>query len=195
MTPGPGAEARPPLSLEDFEELARKAPETVTLEFINAKLEVKPVPDHLHGAILMWLLERCLQHRPDLRLYPEQGVRTESYRKGRARADGALAPYDHFVTQEGEWADPDGVLMTVEITSFDRDTNLRDRVEKRDGYAAAGIPVYLLVDRDAEELVVYSEPRKGAYKVRTSHPYGDAVKLPEPVSITLETEKLKDYTR
>lgn len=195
MTPSPGTEARPPLSLEDFEELARKAPETVTLEFINAKLEVKPVPDQLHRAMVMWLLTECMRQRPELLLYPEQDLKVEAYRKGRAIADGALAPVDHFVKHDGEWADPDGVLMTVEVTSWDRDTNLRDRVQKRDGYAAAGIPVYLLVDRDAEELVVYSEPRRGAYKACTSHPYGDAVKLPEPVSITLETEKLKDYTR
>ncbi|MFF5566130.1 Uma2 family endonuclease [Streptomyces sp. NPDC012623] len=82
--------------------------------------------------------------------------------------------------------------MTVEVTSHDRATDLRDRVEKRDGYAAAGIPGHLLVDREAQEVVVYTDPLKGAYKSRTSDQYyGDTVKLPDPVRITLETEKLK----
>lgn len=85
--------------------------------------------------------------------------------------------------------------MTLEVTSYDYDTNLRDRVEKRDGYAATGIPVYLLIDRDTEELVVYSDPREGVYESRTLHPFGATVKLPDPVLITLETEKLKDYSR
>ncbi|MFD7090245.1 MULTISPECIES: Uma2 family endonuclease [unclassified Streptomyces] len=199
MTPSPSsspcAEVRPQMSVEDFEELARKAPETVLLEFINGKLEVKPLPDQLHGAIAMWLLRQCMQQRPELALYPEQGLKVETYRNGRARADGALAPLDHFVGQDGEWADPDGVLMTVEVTSHDHDTDRRDRIEKRDGYAAADIPVYLLIDRDAEELVLYADPRKGKYQTRTSHSYGSTVKLPAPVGITLETEKLKDYTR
>ncbi|MER8067482.1 Uma2 family endonuclease [Streptomyces sp. NPDC094034] len=183
------------MSVEDFEELARKAPETVLLEFINGKLEVKPVPDQLHGAIAMWLLRQCMQQRPELALHPAQGLLTETYRNGRARADGALAPLDHFVDQDGEWASPDGVLMTVEVTSHDHDTDRRDRTEKRDGYAAADIPVYLLIDRDAEEMVLYTDPRKGKYQTRTTRPYGATVKLPHPVSITLETEKLKDYTR
>lgn len=83
--------------------------------------------------------------------------------------------------------------MAVEVTSHDSDTDLRDRVEKRDGCAASGIPVYLLVDRDTEKLVVYSEPERGEYLTRTSHAYGATVTLPTPVSITLETGKLKDY--
>ncbi|WP_446037531.1 Uma2 family endonuclease [Streptomyces sp. SID1143] len=182
----------PQMPVEDFEELARTAPETVSLEFINGKLEVKPMPDGDHGAIVMWLLERCMRQRPDLRLYPEQGLKVGGYRKGRARPDGALAPEDHFVGQ-GEWADPDGVLMAVEVTSHDPDTDRRDRREKRDGYAAVGIPVYLLVDRDACTLTCYSEPEGGAYRNRKSHPYGATVELPDPVGIALETEKLKDY--
>ncbi|MGW3654420.1 Uma2 family endonuclease [Streptomyces sp. NPDC005151] len=191
MTPSTADHAQ--MSVEEFEQLARSAPETVTLEFINGKLEVKPVPDQIRGAIVMWLLRQCMQHRPELALYPEQGLQVETYRGGRARADGALAPLDHFVGQTGEWAAPDGVLMTVEVTSHNSDTDRRDHVEKRDGYAAAGIPVYLLIDRDAEKLVVYTDPHKGEYRSRTSHAYGDTVSLPAPVGITLDTDKLKNY--
>jgi hypothetical protein len=52
--------------------------------------------------------------RKDLWLYPERGLKVERYRKGRARPDGTLAPAGIFV-DAGEWADPDPVLMTVEI--------------------------------------------------------------------------------
>ncbi|WP_424891497.1 Uma2 family endonuclease [Streptomyces sp. XH2] len=183
---------RPQMLVEDFEQIARSAPETVTLELINGKLEVKPVPDGDHGEIYMWLLEQCMQQRPDLRLYPDRGLKTESYRQGRARPDGALAPRRHFAGC-GEWADPAAVLMTVEITSYDSDTDLRDRKEKRDGYAGAGIPIYLLVDRDDSAVVVYSEPRDGKYRTHRSYPYGDVVKIPDPVGVTLETEELKGF--
>lgn len=80
------------LSVEDFEQLARTSPETVTLELINGKLEVKPVPDGDHGTTFMWLLRQCMQHRPELDLHPDQGLMVEAYRQGRARPDGALAP-------------------------------------------------------------------------------------------------------
>lgn len=189
----PSTADQPQMLVDEFEDISRNAPETVRLEFINGKLEVKPMPDGDHGAIIMWLLRVCMQQNPELALYPEQGLKAEQYRKGRARPDGALAPLDHFVGQ-GEWADPDGVLMTVEVTSHARDTDRRDRREKRDGYAAAEIPVYLLVDRDACALTVYSCPEGGTYRSRTSHGFGDTVLLPDPVGFALETAKLKDYT-
>lgn len=182
-----------PIDVEDFEELARVAPETVTLELINGKLGVKPVPDHLHGAIVMWLLRQCMQQRPELALYPEQGLKVPTYRKGRARPDGTLAPLDHFIVQDGEWASPEGVLMTVEVTSHDSDTDRRDRQEKGRAYSYVGIPVFLLVDRDNDTLVVHSLPQDGVYQKRRSYHYGSTVRLPSPVAITLETEKLKDY--
>ncbi|MEV7495416.1 Uma2 family endonuclease [Streptomyces anulatus] len=182
------------LSVEDFEQLARTSPETVTLELINGKLEVKPVPDGDHGTIFMWLLRQCMQHRPDLDLHPEQGLMVEAYRQGRARPDGTLAPRRHFAGQ-GEWAPAEGVLMTVEVTSYDHVTDRRDRNEKPHGYAASNIPVYLLIDRESGTLVVHSEPDKGRYRQQHSYDYGDAVPLPGPVDITLDTEELKNYAR
>jgi Uma2 family endonuclease len=177
----------------EFEELARTAPETVTLEFIDGRLEVKPVPDGDHDEIIMWVQRQCMRHRPELGLYRERGLKTEAYRKGRARPDGALAPEGHF-KGHGEWSDPEGVLMAVEVTSHDSDTNRRDRLEKRDGYAAAHIPVYLLIDRDEQTVNVFTRPENGRYRNLVTQPFGDTVELPDPVAITLETAKLKDFT-
>jgi Uma2 family endonuclease len=164
---------RPQMLVEEFEELAHAAPETVTLEFINGRLEVKPVPDGNHSEIVMWLVRQCMQHRPELSLYSERGLKTEAYRKGRARVDALLAPPGTFAG-DGEWSDPDGVLMAVEVTSHDSDTNQRDRIDKR-------------------TVSVYRRPEDGRYRSVTTLVFGDPVKLPAPVGFTLETEQLKDY--
>jgi Uma2 family endonuclease len=181
-----------PLGVEDFEELDRRAPETVRLEYINGKLGVKAMPEGNHTSIFMWLLRQCMQQRPDLDLAPERGVKAEAYRKGRARTDGFLAPVDHF-SVDGEWSETDGALMAVEITSHDRDTDQRDRIDKPIGYAEAEIPVYLLVDRDNTTVTVFSEPKDGRYQQSLSYAWGATVAIPHPVGITLHTEKLKDY--
>ncbi|MES4905994.1 MULTISPECIES: Uma2 family endonuclease [unclassified Streptomyces] len=183
--------------VEEFEEIASAAPETVTLEFINGRIEEKCVPDGDHDEIVKWLQKRCMQHRPDLWLYAgERGLKVETYRKGRARPDGVLAPDGRFAG-DGEWSDPDGVLMTVEVTSHDGDTDRRDRIEKPAGYAAAGIPVYLLVDRDACEVIVHTnpDPESGRYRDIHQAGFGEQVTLPEPVGITLDTDVLKNYVR
>ncbi|MEV7545147.1 Uma2 family endonuclease [Streptomyces sp. NPDC089915] len=190
----PSFAEHPQMTAEEFEQIARTAPETVTLEFIQGKLEVKPVPDGDHDEIVMWVLRHCMQQRPELALYPERGLAVEKYRSGRARPDGVLAPVGTFAGT-GEWADPAGVLMVLEVTSHDADTDRRDRNEKRDGYAAAGIPVYLLIDRDTCAVTVHSDPGTGRYHQSPSFPYGATVKIPTPVGITLNTESLKDFTR
>ncbi|GAA2602564.1 hypothetical protein GCM10009863_14910 [Streptomyces axinellae] len=87
------------------------------------------------------------------------------------------------------------MLMTVEVTSYDRDTDSRDRREKPAAYAAVGIPVPLLVDRDECTVTVHSGPEHGRYRDTHTVAFGEQVALPEPVGITLETEEFKRYVR
>ena len=154
---------------EEFDEATRilaRSIESIRLELIDGKIRSRVVPDGDHGRIIQWLTRICMQSRPELWLHPEQGLKVQEYRKGRARPDGALAPMDDFVGQ-GEWADPTPVLMAVEVTSYDADTDHRDRVEKPRAYAQTNIPVYLLIDRDSCEVTVYSEPDGGRYEMPT----------------------------
>ncbi|GGY32663.1 Uma2 family endonuclease [Streptomyces anulatus] len=185
------------LTQDVFEELARsaiRAEEALRLEFVNGKLGVKAVPDGDHGRIIAWLTQICMQSDPSRWLFGEQGLRVESYRKGNARPDASLAPIDAFVGQ-GEWASPDDVLMVVEVTSYDEDTDRRDRVEKPRAYAETSIPVYLLIDRDSCEVKVHSGPDGVRYEQVVTVPYGKTVTLPDPVGIELDTEPLKNWTR
>ncbi|MEV5932173.1 Uma2 family endonuclease [Streptomyces sp. NPDC052079] len=187
----PTTEHRPQMSVEEFEELERHAPETVRLEFINGKVQVKAVTDGNHDQIVAWLQRLCMQHRPELWLYAERGMKVEAYRRGRARPDGVLAPFG-FAKGHGDWSEAEGVLMTVEVTSHDADTHQRDRVEKPGGYAAAGIPVCLLVDREDRTVTVFSDPEDGRYRLQVNKPFGAVIDLPDPVNITLDTEPLED---
>lgn len=185
---------RPQMLPEDFEALAEQAARTnegLRLEFVYGKLGVKAVPDGGHGRIIQWLMRICIQARPELYLH-DQGLRIETYRKGRARPDGVLAPNETFVA-EGEWADPEPVLMVVEVTSYDSDTDRRDRVEKPRAYAESGIPVYLLIDRDTREVTVYSEPDGVRYERTLTVPFGKHAALPDPVGITLDTAALTEW--
>lgn len=87
--------------------------------------------------------------------------------------------------------------MAVEVTSTDDGTNSRDRQEKPAAYAATGVPVHLLVDRDSGEAVVHINPdrKSGCYRDIHRAPFGEPVTLPDPVGITLDTEITKNYVR
>ncbi|MFD3617022.1 Uma2 family endonuclease [Streptomyces sp. NPDC058676] len=184
------------LSVDMFEriaEFAEREDETVRFEFIDGRIGLRKVTNGNHSTIVMWLIRQCMQARPELDLDPTQGLKVEGYRNGRALPDGALAPVGYFAGQ-GDWADPDGVLMTIEITSYDADTHDRDRVEKPRGYAEAGVPVYLLIDRENASVVVHSKPDpEDGYRDIHTVKIGDMVTLPDPVGITLDTDRLKPY--
>ncbi|GEB51900.1 Uma2 family endonuclease [Streptomyces cacaoi] len=191
-------ERRAQMPVAEFEQLAHlvgKESESVRLEFIDGRIGAKGMPDGDHNEIVRWVARRCMQHRPDVWMYSgDQGLKVERYRGGRARPDGTLAP-DGLFAGQGEWADPQGVLMTVEVTSYDADTHRRDREDMPAGYAAAGIPVYLLVDREHGTVTVCSAPDrdKGEYTVTQTVRFGACLVLPEPVGAVLETAELKRF--
>ena len=140
------------LNTEDFEALEAAAPESIRLELVNGRLEVRSVPDGDHGEIVMWLLQCCLQQRLELGLYPNQGLVTEAFGQGRSRPDGTLVVRGYFKGR-GEWSDASGVLMVAEVAPSQPGNDVEAKLR---GYASAGIPVYLLIDRQCGEAVVYT---------------------------------------
>ncbi|MFF0535359.1 Uma2 family endonuclease [Streptomyces coelicoflavus] len=190
------AEHTSQMSVDEFETIASAAPETVTLEFIDGRIGVKQVTDGDHDTIVSWLAKRCIQARPDLDVYHARGLRVDGYRQSRARPDAVLVPEAHFAGY-GEWADPAGALMVVEVTSYDSDTDRRDRHEKPAVYGQAGIPLYLLIDRDICTITVHSGPDRqvGGYRDARVTKFGETLVLPDPVGIELDTEILKNYVR
>ncbi|WP_228833470.1 Uma2 family endonuclease [Nocardia brasiliensis] len=123
---------------EDFEVIERsvaRQTEGVQLELINGRLGVRDRPGGDHGRLLNWLLLLLLPLNPRLFLHVTgQGLCVGRNREGRARPDGVLAPRGAF-RGAGEWASADQVVLAVEVTSHDSDTNRRDRVEKPVVYA------------------------------------------------------------
>ncbi|MGW4740924.1 Uma2 family endonuclease [Nocardia xishanensis] len=102
------------------------------------------------------------------------------------RVDGAVAPRGYF-RAEPPWADASGVVLILEITSGrDRDAEV-DRVEKRDAYAQAAIPVYLLVDRHHGEVTVFWAPGQGHYAQQATAKFGAPLHLPAPFDFELDT--------
>src|SRR6266702_660771 len=103
---------------------------------------------------------------------------------GRFLPDLTVARRGYFSRDEPSgWRSPDGVALVVEITCSNPD---KDRGAKRRGYAGAGIPLYLLIDRKAKQTVLFSEPRDGDYAVTARSPIDEPIPLPEPFSFTLE---------
>jgi Uma2 family endonuclease len=177
---------------ETIAQIVEREAEGVHVEFIRGRMEVKPPPDGTHNGILNWLLLFFVPFMPKFFLHREQGLVVGTSRQGRARPDGVVASFTAF-RDAGEWRSPDPVLMAVEVTSYEAEAARRDRVEKPVAYAESGIPIYLLIDRDEAEAVVYSVPEEGKYRDVHRCAIGRTLDLPDPIGLTLDTAPLLEW--
>jgi len=165
--------------LAAFEELG--VPSGYRAELIEGEIVVSPPPDGHHEQVLSRVTKQL--HRRSATDVDVAGTKGTITPTGRFIPDLATARAGLFADAE-PWMPADGLLLVVEVTS---DHPNRDREQKRRGYAAAGIPLYLLVDRSRDEVVLYSAPADGDYHTRQQQPIGKGIELPAPFSFTLDT--------
>lgn len=170
--------------LEAF--LALDTPPGYRAELIDGEIIVTPPPDGNHETAFSKIMKQIVRRSSaDLDVSAHKGLITPL---GRFIPDLTIGPEGIFADKE-PWMSTEGVLMVMEVTS--RDPN-RDRVAKRKGYAAAGIPLYLLLDRQERSVVLHSEPDldAGDYLIVHNASYGKDVPLPAPFDFALETVDL-----
>lgn len=154
-------------------------------ELVDGEIIVSPTPDGQHETVVVavddWVrdLHGLRLHRNLTLISPE----------GEYVPDGIAAPKGAFAGREWH-SKPDGVVMVLEVTSGgrrDRKGAERDRGPKRRGYAAAGIPLYLLIDRLDGRATIFSEPRGDDYARTVSVALGEDLPVPVPLEGVLPT--------
>ncbi|WP_354642426.1 Uma2 family endonuclease [Kitasatospora camelliae] len=164
--------------------LALDTPPGFKAELIEGEIVVTPPPDGEHETVVGRIAKQVFrQGSTDVDFAPGAGLIVPD---GRYIPDGTFTSVGAMLDRESWWK-PDGVLMVVEVTSSDP---RKDRDAKRRGYAAASIPLYLLVDRQANRLVLHSGPARGDYSTTTGVPLGDPLPLPAPFGFDLDTAGL-----
>ena len=150
-------------------------------ELIAGEIVVNPPPHGSHEQIFAKLNSQLMKKSAiEVEVSGHRGIETPL---GDYIPDMTVTEPDTF---EGAppWGTSAGILMLVEITSS---MTASDRVDKRRAYAAAGIPLYLLVDRQNLESVLFSRPDVEArdYRADIRVPFGSDLELPAPFSFTL----------
>lgn len=78
--------------------------------------------------------------------------------------------------------------LVVEVTS--KSNARHDRVSKPAAYAAAGIPLYLLVDAwapDGPTAMLHGEPKDDVHRPLRSVKFGEPIELPAPFDLVIDT--------
>ncbi len=186
------AMAHEPLSqadvlLEGF--LALETPEGFRAELIEGEIVVTPPPDGDHEDCIGLIVTQVIRgSRTDMQFSGNKGLRLKSggaCPKNHAIPDGTFAPTALRLYRGADpWMPCDGVAMVLEVTSS---KPRADREAKRRCYARGGIPLYLLVDREASSITLFSDPEKDEYREHCTRPFGKPVALPEPFAFDLDT--------
>ncbi|MET9934041.1 MULTISPECIES: Uma2 family endonuclease [unclassified Streptomyces] len=183
-----------------FELCGAEAPEGSRVELIEGEVHVSPLGDGQHAEVVAELCDRFTDRERQIGCYTGIGLKAPGVPAepgGPDRTDGragpignrllpdlVLAPRGSF-KNELVWQSPDPVLLVAEVTSSS--TASRDRVQKIRAYARAGIPLYLLIDREAGEAAVCSGPAGDDYDHKSVHKLGTPVPIPAPLGFTLDT--------
>jgi Uma2 family endonuclease len=173
----------PGLSVEEaFDMFSAVAPKGWRVELIEGEIHVTPPANGEHEEIVSEVTDQVVQRRKEQRIRSYTGIGLflpGASVSGKVEPDIVLAPKGSFDDQ-AEYHDPSAVLLVVDVAG-------NDRVKKIRGYARAGIPVYLLIDRESEQAVVCTEPSGEDYGAKAAYKLGEVVPLPDPLGFDLDT--------
>lgn len=162
-------------------------PEGYRVEIIGGVIVVSPAPAGKHGRVLWRLVETLLSHLPEgYGMESNLGVDKHPGGDDYAIPDLFIAPEKILDTTSSSVL-PDEVIFVAEVVS--QSSQLIDRHGKRRQYAESGIPVYLIVDPFAGELLLLSDPHKGAYRAQHTVSWGEELALPEPTAAVIDSSR------
>lgn len=162
-------------------------PEGSKVEIIEGIVTVSPPPSKDHNTTAALLQRRLYTKIPESwELYQTLGLEVPGA-QGLFVPDLAVLPVESVVGS-GNRVPADEAELVVEITS--KSNANHDRIKKVQGYARAGVPLYLLLDpwhSGRPTATLYGAPEDGTYRVLASVEYGEKLTLPEPFDLTLDT--------
>lgn len=167
------------------------APEGCKVEIIEGIVTAAPPPNTKHNltaARVQRLLYTVIPE--DWNIYQTLGVELPG-QSGLFVPDLAVVPDAAVDGGPPTHIPADTLELVVEVTS--PSNAVHDRVQKLRSYAAAAVPLYLLLDRcrpGTSIATLYGEPEDGHYRVLETVKYGEELPLPAPFDVTLDTGSL-----
>lgn len=188
--------------LDDRIEMAEECVE-LTLDVLFEWLEKMPIPEGTkveivggnifrspqrqnHWEIIFGIAEQLRAKYPRKRLASDVRIDFPGHLNGFACDLAAMAERS-VKDSRGRWRYQD-VEFVAEVVS--KDTAANDHGPKKDAYAAAEVPAYLIVDPYTGEWHLHTLPKDGKYHSNVSFSFGEDIDLTgTPVGLVIETDE------
>jgi Uma2 family endonuclease len=164
-------------------------PEGSKVEIIEGIITVSPAPAYRHNVIAARIQRHLYSVIPeDWEIFQTLAIAVPS-RLGMLIPDIVVAPLRED-TDTDTYIPAALAELVVEVTS--KSNARHDRISKPAAYAAAGIPLYLLVDRWAPEgptATLYGDPKGDVYRPLSTTKFGEPIKIPAPFDLVIDTSE------
>ncbi|MFF2638778.1 Uma2 family endonuclease [Streptomyces niveus] len=159
------------------------------VEIIGGVIRIAPLPDASHARTLTDLTLACVaaeSHGAGPEVLQAIGLWLPTGPEDFAIPDLAVvdADFEDHLVQFNCYA-PAAFRLVVEVTYLNFQHDLRDKVT---AYAEAGIPVYVIVDREHDRLRVLTDPVAGDYVNHRVHAPGEHVVLPDSIGAEVKLD-------
>jgi Uma2 family endonuclease len=145
---------------------------------------VSPLPSGRHGLIFARLQAQLNRLLPP-QLPVTNTVTLEMTATGERYVPDLLVMHEDALNRDAWLLPAADAELVAEIVS--RSNSHQDRVVTVRGYAASGVPVYLLVDPLEQQVTRCYEPSGGLYQQVHRVPFGAGIALPPPCAGKLDT--------
>ncbi|MFJ1655687.1 Uma2 family endonuclease [Streptomyces sp. NPDC088337] len=160
-------------------------PEGFKTEIVEGGIFVTPQRD-THWEIIAAIYDQLRTKYPRKRVKSDVRIDYPGHLNGFASDVVALAE-DAQKDEKGHWR-PGDVELVAEVIS--QGTARNDYGPKKDAFAAAEVPVYLIVDPYTGTWHLHTLPKDGEYRGVLSLDFGDEVDLNDtPVGLVLKTDE------
>nr|WP_234356829.1 Uma2 family endonuclease [Streptomyces sp. NBRC 110028] len=160
-------------------------PEGIKVEIVEGHIFMSPQRD-THWDIILDIIEQLRTEYPRRRIKSDVRIDYPGHLNGFA-TDVTLIAKGAAMDSKGLWRCQD-VEFVAEVIS--KGTAANDYGPKKLAYAAAEVPVYLIVDAYAGRCHVFTEPKDGDYLTELSASFGRELDLTDTVvGLTLKTDE------
>jgi len=175
------------LTLGEAADLLSRALPGHRVEILQGRLTVTPPPDGSHALSLTKLgraFDRAGIVEAGLEYVQGVGLWLPTLPADFAIPDFSIVDEDFrdALVQRNCYA-PNVFRLVVEVTSSNWSDDLGPKVEC---YAEAGVPVYVVVDRKHDEVLLYQDPVNGKYPAPERYERGQSVPVPVPIGVDLD---------
>lgn len=172
-------------TLDMMFEWLEPAPEGYKVEIVQGAIYMSP-QRQTHWRIILNIIVQLLARYPEERIASDVRVDFPGHLNGFA-SDVATFKEDAVQNDKGRWRYQD-VEFIAEVIS--KDTAANDYGPKLEAYAAAGVPVYLIVDPYTSKCYLHARPKDDEYRANLTFDFGDEIDLADtPVGIKLTTDE------